>query len=228
MLFAESKKQVTQDLSPQWSKQLSRKKLAEKIKGDVINWSKNVLEPMNKHLGFPACPFAAKWRRENKLRIEVRPDKSKYEKHLTTVLKSWNKKQHDIIIFCDPYWDQYDEEQFQDKIDFYNKTYNRRDVYFMGFHPNNPATEEEQEFLVNPTDDCDWEPEYQYSMMLVQKFKQLYEASCKLHKIGYYKNWPAEYYDDVVKTRQDEYEKLFKKEKKHARNDEKKRDEARR
>jgi hypothetical protein len=134
------------------SKQLSRKKLAEKIKDDVVNWSKNVLEPMNKHLGFPACPFAAKWRRENKLRIEVRPDRSKYEKHLTNVLKDWNKKQHDIIIFCDPYWEQYDNIRFQDKIDFYNKTYNKRDVYFMGFHPTNPATVEEQEFLVNPTD----------------------------------------------------------------------------
>jgi len=41
-----------------------------------------------------------------------------YEKHLTNVIKDWNKKQHDIIIFCDPYWEQYDEEQFQDKIDF--------------------------------------------------------------------------------------------------------------
>ena len=66
---------------------VKKKKLAEKIKDDVINWSKNVLEPMNKHLGFPACPFAAKWRRENKLRIEVRPDRSKYEKHLTRFLK---------------------------------------------------------------------------------------------------------------------------------------------
>jgi hypothetical protein len=174
---------------------------------------------MNKHIGFPACPFAAKWRRDNKLRIEVRPDKSKYEKHLTTVLNDWNKKQHDIIIFCDPFWEQYDEEKFQDKIDFYNKTYNRRDVYFMGFHPNNPATVEDQEFLVNPHDDCDWEPEYMYSMMLIQKFKQLYDASCKLHKIGYYKKWPAEYYDDVVKTRQDTYEKLFKKEKRHGSNE---------
>ena len=44
----------------------------------------------------------------------------------------------------------------------------------MGFHPINLHVEE-QEFLVNPTDDCDWEPEYQYSMMLVQKFKQLYD-----------------------------------------------------
>jgi hypothetical protein len=193
---------------------LSRKKHAEKIKRDVIDWSKNVLEPMNKHLGFPACPFAAKWRKDGKLRIEVRPDKSKYEKHLTNLLKDWNKKQHDIIIFCDPYYDQYDEQQFQEKIDFYNKTYNRRDVYFMGFHPNNPATVEEQEFLVNPTDDqYQYESDLAYSMMLIQKFKQLYDASCKLHKIGYYKKWPPDYYDEVVKVRQDTYEKLFKKEK---------------
>ena len=193
---------------------MSRKKHAEKIKRDVIDWSKYVLEPMNKHLGFPACPFAAKWRKDGKLRIEVRPDKSKYEKHLTSLLKDWNKKQHDIIIFCDPYYDQYDEQQFQEKIDFYNKTYNRRDVYFMGFHPNNPATVEEQEFLVNPTDDqYQYESNLAYSMMLIQKFKQLYDASCKLHKIGYYKKWPPDYYDEVVKVRQDAYEKLFKKEK---------------
>ena len=168
---------------------------------------------MNKHLGFPACPFAAKWRKDNKLRIEVRSDKTKYEKHLTTLLKGWNKKHHDILIFCDPYFDQYDEEQFQEKIDFYNKTYNKRDVYFMGFHPNNPATVEEQEFLVNPTDDNNYQTDLAYSMMLIQKFKQLYDASCKLHKIGYYKKWPAEYYEEVVKTRQLEYERLFKKEK---------------
>ena len=193
---------------------MSRKKHAEKIKRDVIDWSKYVLEPMNKHLGFPACPFAAKWRKDGKLRIEVRPDKSKYEKHLTNLLKNWNKKQHDILIFCDPYFDQYDELQFQEKIDFYNKTYNRRDVYFMGFHPNNPATVEEQEFLVNPTDDdSQYESDLGYSMMLIQKFKQLYDASCKLHKIGYYKKWPPEYYDEVVKVRQEAYEKLFKKEK---------------
>ena len=113
---------------------MSRKKQAEKIKNDVIQWSKQVLEPMNKHLGFPACP-------------------------------------------------------------------------------SNPATVEGEEFLVDPTDNCEYESDLSYSMMLIQKFKQLYEASCKLHKIGYYEKWPAEYYDEVVKTRQDTYEKLFKKEK---------------
>ena len=86
----------------------------------------------------------------------------------------------------------------------------------MGFHPNNPATVEEQEFLVDPTDDCKYEPEiYQYSMMLIQKFKQLYEASCKLHKIGYYKKWPAEYYDEVVKQGKTNTKNFLKRRKHH-------------
>ena len=133
-------------------------------------------------------------------------------KGMKKVNRQDNKKQHDILIFCDPYFDQYDELQFQEKIDFYNKTYNRRDVYFMGFHPNNPATVEEQEFLVNPTDDdSQYESDLGYSMMLIQKFKQLYDASCKLHKIGYYKKWPKEYYEEVVAERQRTYEQLNKK-----------------
>jgi len=102
---------------------------------------------MNKHLGFPACPFAAKWRKDGKLRIEVRSDRSKYERHLTSLLK----------------------------------------------------------------DDTTYDNPIPYSMMLIQKFKQLYEASCKLHKIGYYKKWPPEYYEEVVATRQKTYEKLFRK-----------------
>ena len=190
---------------------MSRKKLAKKIELDVINWSKTVLEPMNKHIGFPACPFAAKWRKDGKVRIEVRMDKSKYEKQLTSVIKSWNKKEHDIIIYCDPFFEQYNPDQFQEKIDFYNKTYNRRDVYFMGFHPETPADPKDQEFLCDPTDAPVTHGDLEYSMMLIQKFKQLYDASCKLHKIGYYKKWPKEYYNEVVAERQHTYEKLNKK-----------------
>jgi hypothetical protein len=166
---------------------------------------------MNKHIGFPACPFAAKWRKDGKVRIEVRMDKSKYEKQLTSVIKSWNKKEHDIIIYCDPFFEQYDPNQFQEKIDFYNKTYNRRDVYFMGFHPETPADPKDQEFLCDPTDAPVTHGDLEYSMMLIQKFKQLYDASCKLHKIGYYKKWPKEYYNEVVAERQHTYEKLNKK-----------------
>ena len=51
-------------------------------------------------------------------------------------------------------------------------------------------------------------PEYKYSMMLVQKFSQLQEASDKLHKQGYYEKWPAEYYQDVVVSRANKYKKI--------------------
>ena len=139
-------------------------------------------------------------------------DKSKYEKQLTSVIKSWNKKQHDIIIYCDPFFEQYSPEQFQDKIDFYNKTYNKRDVYFMGFHPETPADPNEQQFLCDPTEEPVEHSELEYSMMLIQKFKQFYDASYKLHKIGYYEKWPKEYYEEVVAERQHTYEQLNKKE----------------
>ena len=48
-------------------------------------------------------------------------------------------------------------------------------------------TVEDQEFLVNPQMIINMD-DLAYSMMFIQKFKQLYDASCKLHKIGYYKN----------------------------------------
>ena len=47
----------------------------------------------------------------------------------------------------------------------------------MGFHPYNPPNKEEQEFLLDPTGDVSDLPEskIQFSMMLIQKFLQLYE-----------------------------------------------------
>ena len=81
----------------------------------------------------------------------------------------------------------------------------------MSFHPSNPATVDEQEFLVSPTNEIgetpDY-PDYKYSMMLVQKFSQLQRASDKLHKQGYYSQWPKGYYRDVVVSRQEKYKKI--------------------
>ena len=73
---------------------MSRKKQAEKIKLDVINWSKTVLEPMNKHIGFPACPFAAKWRKDGKVRIKASTCKNKY-----CVKQGWSNR---FPIICIP------------------------------------------------------------------------------------------------------------------------------
>ena len=115
----------------------------------------------------------------------------------------------EILIFCDPYFN-YSTDDFQDVIDEYNDWYNTKDLFFMGFHPDNPANVEEQEFLVSPSgEEMPEENGYNYSMMLIQKFSLLQQASDKLHKSGYYKEWPVGYYQDVVASRAKTYKRIF-------------------
>ena len=179
---------------------------------DIRNWSANYLEVRNEHLGgMPACPFARSTWKLKKVRIEVKPKKLWYKKTLNEILEKFNWNKHEILIFCDLYYN-YSPDDLGDVTEAYNDFYNSKDLYFMSFHPDNPATVEEQEFLVHPGDDYDYSisyPIYSYSMMLVQKFSQLQEASDKLHRMGYYNKWPKDYYNEVVKSRYDKYNKLF-------------------
>ena len=179
---------------------------------DIRNWSANYLEVRNEHLGgMPACPFARSTWKLKKVRIEIKPKKLWYKKTLNEILEKFNWNKHEILIFCDLYYN-YSPDDLGDVTEAYNNFYNSKDLYFMSFHPDNPATVEEQEFLVHPGDDYDYSisyPIYSYSMMLVQKFSQLQEASDKLHRMGYYNKWPKDYYNEVVKSRYDKYNKLF-------------------
>ena len=182
----------------------------KEITDDVRKWSEHFLEVPNKHLGgFPACPFAKKTWSDNKVIIEVKRKYKQYKAELNAHIKQLDFKVHEILIFCDPYFN-YSLDEYQEVIDSYNEWYNKKDIFFMGFHPKNPANEEEQEFLVTPTGEMPAvESDLAYSMMLVQKFSQLQEASDKLRKSGYYKLWPRGYYQDVVVSRQKTYKRIF-------------------
>jgi hypothetical protein len=184
----------------------SKKEITE----DVRKWSEHFLEVPNKHLGgFPACPFAKKTWNDNKVIIEVKTKYKQYKAELNAHIKQLDFKVHEILIFCDPYFN-YTLDEYQEIIDSYNEWYNKKDIFFMGFHPKNPANEEEQEFLVTPTGEMPVvESDLAYSMMLVQKFSQLQEASDKLRRSGYYKLWPRGYYQDVVVSRQKTYKRIF-------------------
>jgi len=184
--------------------------LQKEIKKDVRKWSEHFLEIPNKHLGgFPACPFAKKTWQDNKVIIEVKRKNKWYKTELNAQLKQLDFNVHEILIFCDPYFN-YSLEEFQDTIDAYNKWYNKKDIFFMGFHPLNPANEEEQEFLVTPHGETPLvESDLMYSMMLIQKFSQLQEASDRLHRQGYYEKWPKGYYKDVVVSRQKTFKRIF-------------------
>jgi hypothetical protein len=180
---------------------------------DVYLWSKHYLEVPNTHLNnMPACPFAKKAWKEDKVWIEIRNPEIGYRRQLNKLLRSLDFTKKEILIFCDPFFREFSLNKFQKEIDSFNSKYNRKDIYFLGFHPKNPPTEEDQEFLLNPTGDTSNLPDgrIDFSMMLIQKFSQLYEASDRLKRMGYYDKWPQEYYDDVVLSRQQQYKKLFK------------------
>ena len=181
----------------------------EDIINDVRLWSKHYLEVPNLHLGgVPACPYAKKAWHDDKVWVVVKTKHSTYKKELNNCIKNLDFSKKDILIFCDPYY-SYNPDELHLATEDYNDWYNRKDIYFMSFHPSNPATEKEQEFLVNPEGFIpNVDSALKYSMMLVQKFSQLQQASDKLHKQGYYKSWPDEYYRDVVVSREEKYKKI--------------------
>jgi len=191
---------------------LISQKTKDLIKKEVRLWSEKFLEVPNIHLNnMPACPFAKKAWLENKVDIQYRDPDLGYTRNLHQHVKKINFEEKEILIFCDIFFKEYSLNKYQKIIDNFNNQYNKKDIYFLGFHPKNPPTEEDQEFLLNPTGDVSDLPysTIDFSMMLIQKFSQLYEASDRLKRMGYYEKWPQEYYDDVVLSRQQQYKKLF-------------------
>ena len=183
------------------------------IHEEIRLWSKHYLEVRNKHLnGLPACPFARKSWAQNKVDIQIRNTDQGYTRDLHKHVKKLDFDKKELLIFCDVNYKQYSLNKFQGIVDNFNGRYNKKDIYFMGFHPYNPPNKEEQEFLLDPTGDTSDLPEskIEFSMMLIQKFSQLYEASDRLHRMGYYDEWPTDYYHEVVSSRQQQFKKLFK------------------
>ena len=183
------------------------------IHEEIRLWSKHYLEVRNKHLnGLPACPFARKSWAQNKVDIQIRNTDQGYTRDLHRHVKKLDFDKKELLIFCDVNYKQYSLNKFQGIVDNFNGRYNKKDIYFMGFHPYNPPNKEEQEFLLDPTGDTSDLPEskIEFSMMLIQKFSQLYEASDRLHRMGYYNEWPTDYYHEVVSSRQQQFKKLFK------------------
>ena len=176
---------------------------------DVRLWSKHFLEVPNLHLGgVPACPFAKKAWHDKKVWVSVKSKGSVYKHELSDYLKNLLFDVSEILIFCDPYY-SYSSQKLHEITEEFNQLYNKKDMYFMSFHPSNPATEEDQKFLVAPQGTIPAvESDLKYSMMLVQKFSQLQQASDKLKKQGYYKQWPKRYYRDVVISREQNYKKI--------------------
>ena len=181
----------------------TKRKKAKTITDDILSWSEDFVELPNKHLGnVPACPYAKKARLDNKVRVvEINDSKELLEKIIYECknIKELNK-QITIIGCSDLYYSADDLNNF---IDVFNHIFVPEDVYLMCFHPDDGEEDEPVTFL----EDTTWYPDNEFLMVLIQPFDELEKASANLEKIGFYSNWPSDYYNGTVKKRQ-QYRRL--------------------
>ena len=176
----------------------TKRKKAKTITDDILSWSKDFVELSNIHLGnVPTCPYAKKARLDNKVRIVEIHDANDL---LQTIIKECEDikkldKQITIVGCSDLY---YDADELNNFIHAFNNVFVPKDVYLMCFHPDDGEEEEPVTFL----EDTAWYPDNEFLMVLIQPFDELEKASAHLEKIGFYSNWPNDYYNGTVKKRQ--------------------------
>ncbi len=165
------------------------------ITQDIINWSKKLIERPNKHLGnFPTCPFARSCRLTNTFKAEEIHD----SKDLFPLVVQWANKlkrtrYRIVVIGCSDL--SITAEELSSSVEALNFVYIPKDTYLMASHPG--SGDNDIDFLY----DEGFQTENEFSMVLIQRYKDLEEASEKLKKIGYYKHWEPNYYKETVEHR---------------------------
>ena len=175
--------------------ELGTVKVVATITQDIINWSKTLIEKPNKHLGnLPTCPYARQCRLQNTFKVE--------EVHSTDELMplvvSWaNKlkrtKYRIVVIGCSDL--SLSAEELSASVEALNFVYMPKDCYLMASHPG--SGDDDIDFLY----DSGFQSHNEFSMVLIQRYQDLEEASDKLKKIGYYKFWESDYYKETVEHR---------------------------
>lgn len=167
------------------------------ITEDILSWSKDVIEKPNEYLGnVPVCPYAAKARQDNALKVlEVKEANKLIEKIVEGTELIKDPKTDIVIVACTDI--NITIEELSILIDGYNVVFVPQDIYLMASHPYDEEEEEPVEFLESDS----WEPDNEFLMVLIQNFDKLERASDIMHKKGYYEKWPQDYYNGTVNKR---------------------------
>ena len=179
--------------------------LEANIRSEIRNWSKTALEVPNKEYNdFPVCPFAAKAWSDNKVDIQFKYSCSPevfYE-----ILSNYNDK-YELVILVDFEYDE-EPERFYEYIDGLNEcisnaTFTDRDMYVMGFHPD-----DETNPVINH-EGFEERVDVSYAMIFIQRLSLLYKSSQKLSMLNYYKREGGDYEAEaIMKRRKELYRRL--------------------
>jgi len=172
---------------------------------EIMQWSETALEkPSPQFNNLPPCPYARKALMDEKVAILFKYDDS-YQV-LYSCISSFDDT-FDLAIIADINFDE-DSDAFHEYLDQLNDViadgmFIDKDVWVMGFHPNDEPSDFVQEIIF------DYENDTEYSMIFVQRLSKLQEAADKLDKKGYYDSYNGKYNaSDIYAKRTELYRRL--------------------
>ena len=160
------------------------------IVDEIKEWSKHTLEVSNPEFNnLPVCPYAKAAWKQAKVDIVFKFEKEDY-KRLYMALHNWSDRK-DLVIIADTEYIE-DQEEFHEFVDnineaIANNVFRDKDMWVMGFHPEDEPNELFDEEDVDPISEVD------YAIFFVQRLSKLEEAAEKLRPLGYYDKYFQEY-----------------------------------
>ena len=160
------------------------------IVDEIKEWSKHTLEVSNPEFNnLPVCPYAKAAWKQAKVDIVFKFEKEDY-KRLYMALHNWSDRK-DLVIIADTEYIE-DQEEFHEFVDnineaIANNVFRDKDMWVMGFHPEDEPNELFDEEDVEPISEVD------YAIFFVQRLSKLEEAAEKLRPLGYYDKYFQEY-----------------------------------
>ena len=172
---------------------------------EILQWSETALEkPSPQFNNLPPCPYAKKALMDEKVAILFKYDDS-YQVLYSCI--SQFDDNFDLAIIVDVHNDKsaYDFHEYLESLNeaISNGMFIDKDIWVMGFHPDDDVSETAQETAIEAITDTE------YSMIFVQRLTVLQEAADKLDKKGYYDSYDSECIaSDIYNRRVELYRRL--------------------
>ncbi len=175
------------------------------VVSEIFSWTEKVLSKENSFFnGLPPCPYAERAVKDNRVAILFKYEES-YQPVYSTI--SRYDDAFDVVIIVDMD-NKKAPEDFHEYLDQMNTAISDgvfidRDVWVMGFHPLDEASEF--------TEKVDFEPmtDTEYALIFVQRLTKLQESAYKLKSSGYYDCYGGKYdAEGVYERREDLYRRL--------------------
>ncbi len=150
----------------------------------MADWILNDLSsPIALLNGFSKCPYAKTAFLENK--VKFYDGSENLFELIEDIVKDWNNENIEVAVI--KLNDNTSPSSMGPTVDLLNNAYIPFDFIFLDDHTEN---EERMDDVVFNNK--------KYNVLFLQRKSKLDLATKKLEKLGYYKNWTKEYYEEVV------------------------------